>query len=108
MRAPQIAVWAGYVQYAGYANHETVSGRLPALVIPSRVTNTAIGKVNATSFRVSDLGCSESICLSIEWLRFFLDESPQRRQARTERPRPGFAPARDRIGPKSGYAPAGR
>src|SRR5205807_6877266 len=67
---------------------------------------TAIGRVNAISFLVSDLGCAESICVSLQWLRFFLDESPRRRQARTERPRPGFAPPRAGARPTAGCSSA--
>src|SRR5882724_9958573 len=53
---------------------------------------------------MSDLGCAESICVSPEWLRFFLDESPRRRQARSERSRSGLAPPRAGAGPKPGQA----
>src|SRR5438046_188114 len=47
---------------------------------------------------MSDFGCAESICLWLEWLRFFLDESPRRRQARTERSRPDYAARRPGAG----------
>src|SRR3977135_2589411 len=105
--APQRRVCAGYTQYSGAETHGFPPGFRSVSPNPSNVRNTAIGSVKATSFLIVGAKGSESICVSVDWLRFFLDESPRQRQERTDRSGTGLAPGRAGAGPATGRPAAG-